>query len=187
MTDVYTIIAQLNSKFEEICYRVTKNKTDVEEAVQELHLYFLTMNKQVLEDIYNKDGKIGIIKYATVVLKRALTSTRSPFYYKYKKYYTNLVYTSTSSGGETYNKTNEFYRSIYNIPAEVLEEHQYEKLEKIDKQLDDIHWYDSNIFKLYYYEDNTLDSLAKKTGISRNSLFSTIDKVREILKEELNE
>ena len=31
------------------------------------------------------------------------------------------------------------------------------------------------------------DQAAKKTGISRNSLFTTIDKVREILKKELNE
>jgi hypothetical protein len=33
---------------------------------------------------------------------------------------------------------------------------------------------------------NTLDKLAaKKTRISRNSLFSTIDKVRELLKKKL--
>ena len=183
MIDIYSIISEMNDKFEKVCERLTNNITDREEAVQELHLYFLTMNKQVLEDIYKKDGKTGILKYATVVLNRALTSTRSPFYYKYKKYYTNLVYTTNS----TQNKMNEFYNSIYNIPEETLGEHQYEKLEKIDKQLDDIHWYDSNIFKLYYYEGNTLDSLAKKTGISRNSLFTTIDKVRDILKDKLNE
>ena len=73
------------------------------------------------------------------------------------------------------------------MPEEILEEHQYERLEVIDQELDKLHWYDQGIFKLYYYEGNTLDSLAKKTGISRNSLFTTIDKVREILKEELNE
>ena len=38
-----------------------------------------------------------------------------------------------------------------------------------------------------YYSGETLDSLASKTGISRNSLFTTIDKVREILKKELND
>ena len=38
-----------------------------------------------------------------------------------------------------------------------------------------------------YYEGNTLDSLAKKTKISRNSLFTTIDKVRELIKDELDE
>ena len=41
--------------------------------------------------------------------------------------------------------------------------------------------------KLYYYEGNTLSGLAKKTGISRNSLFTTIDKVREQLKDLLDE
>jgi predicted DNA-binding protein YlxM (UPF0122 family) len=39
----------------------------------------------------------------------------------------------------------------------------------------------------YYYEGNTLDKLAAKTRISRNSLFSTIDKVRRLLKKELND
>ena len=61
------------------------------------------------------------------------------------------------------------------------------KLEYIDKALDDFYWYDRDVFKLYYYEGNTLSGLAKKTGISRNSLFTTIDKVREQLKDLLDE
>ena len=62
----------------------------------------------------------------------------------------------------------------------------FEKLDKIDLVLNDLYWYDKKVFELYYYEEgNTLDSLAKKTGISRNSLFTTIDKVRQILKKEL--
>ena len=48
-------------------------------------------------------------------------------------------------------------------------------------------WYDRDVFKLYYYEGNTLDSLAQKTKISRNSLFITIDKVRTKLKEILDD
>ena len=63
-----------------------------------------------------------------------------------------------------------------------------QKLEQIDRQLDKLEsWYDRELFKLYYYEGNTLDSLAAKTKISRNSLYTTIDKVRTILKKELNE
>ena len=57
----------------------------------------------------------------------------------------------------------------------------------MDKELDKLNWYDRELFKLYYYEGNTLDSLATKTKISRNSLFTTIDKVRDILKKELDE
>jgi len=57
----------------------------------------------------------------------------------------------------------------------------------IDNEIDKLYWYDKELFKLYYYEGNTLDSLAEKTKISRNSLFTTIDKVRNILKKKLNE
>ena len=60
-----------------------------------------------------------------------------------------------------------------------------DKLEEIDKVLDKLDsWYDKKIFELYY-SGETLDSLASKTRISRNSLFTTIDKVRTILKKEL--
>ena len=57
----------------------------------------------------------------------------------------------------------------------------------IDKELDKLSWYDKQLFELYYYEDNTLDSLSAKTNISRNSIYTTIDKVRTIIKKELNE
>jgi len=53
--------------------------------------------------------------------------------------------------------------------------------------LDKLYWYDREIYKLYYNPDGeTLDALAKKTGISRNSLFTTIDNVRKYLKKELD-
>ena len=77
-------------------------------------------------------------------------------------------------------------KHLYNIAEEpAVKNLEFEKLDKIDLVLNDLYWYDKKIFELYYYESNTLDGLAKKTGISRNSLFTTIDKVRQILKKEL--
>lgn len=76
------------------------------------------------------------------------------------------------------------------MPNEIdyVQKERQDKLEKIDVVLDNLDsWYDRELFKLYYYEGNTLDSLAAKTKISRNSLFTTIDKVRTIIKEELDE
>ena len=75
---------------------------------------------------------------------------------------------------------------MYNIPNEKVDSWQWTKLEEIDKALEYCTWYDKKIFELYY-EGETLDSLAAKTKISRNSLFTTIDKVRELLKKKLNE
>ena len=179
MNKIYQEISDLSSKFREMCYGLTQDEEAINDAVQELMLYYLQMNPETLKGIWEKDGQEGLIRYGAVVLRRSLTSARSPFYYKYKKYYTHIqnFYETNVTEGD--------YRSIYNMP-EVIEEYKWTKLEEIDKVLDQQTWYDKKVFELYY-SGETLDSLASKTGISRNSLFTTIDKVREILKKELNE
>ena len=189
MNKIYLEISKLGDKFRTMCYGLTKNKEEIDDAVQELYLYFLQMNPDTLKKIYTKDGLDGITKYGAVVLRRALTSKRSPFYYQYKKYYTHIDKWSSDA---TYDviETGEVIpkKHLYNIAEEpVVKNLKFEKLDKIDIVLDSLYWYDKKVFELYYYEDNTLDTLAKKTGISRNSLFTTIDKVRQILKKELLE
>ena len=190
MNKIYLEISSLSEKFRQMCYGLTKDEVQIEDAVQELMLYFLQMNPELLKKIYTKDGLEGITKYGAVVLRRALTSTRSPFYYQYKKYYTHI---DSFTSNVTYDviETGEVVptKHLYNIAEPpVVKNLEFEKLDKIDLVLNDLYWYDRKVFELYYYEEgNTLDSLAKKTGISRNSLFTTIDKVREILKKELTD
>lgn len=188
MNKIYKEISELSPKFRTMCYGITKDKEDIDNAVQELMLYFLQMNTEKLKNIYDKDGLKGITKFGAIILKRALTSVRSPFYYKYKKYYRHIdeesnfyTYDLTETGGVKNPK------HLYNLPEEVVENVKHEKLDKIDAVLDGMYWYDRKVFQLYYYESNTLDTLAEKTGISRNSLFTTIDKVREKLRKELDD
>ena len=181
MNEIYLEVSKLSKFFRKMCYGLTKDHDEVNDAVQELMLYFLQMNPETLKNIWEKDGKKGIIRYGAVVLNRTITSKRSPFYYKYKKYYTNLCGLNMS-----HTSKDNFHKSIFNMP-EHIEVGQWEYLERIDTALEDVYWYDAKVFELYYYESNTLDTLAEKTGISRNSLFNTIDKVRELLKKTLNE
>jgi len=184
MNKIYEAVADCRETFVEMSFTFTQDENEINEVVQELMLYFMQMNPDTLKSIYEKDGKKGILSYGAVVLRRSFTSNRSPYYYKYKKYYTHIDSRSTditSDNTDVYHK-----KHLYNIPNP-KESKQWEKLELIDKALDDFYWYDKNVFKLYYYEGNTLSGLAKKTGISRNSLFTTIDKVREQLKDLLNE
>ena len=188
MNKIYLKISKLSDKFRVMCYGLTKNKEDIDNAVQELFIYFLE-RPELVKKIYDKDGLDGITRYGAVVLRRALTSTRSPFYYQYKKYYTQ-VDDFTSSITYDIIETGEVIptKHLYNIAEEpAVKNLEFEKLDKIDLILNEMYWYDKKVFELYYYEGNTLDSLAKKTGISRNSLFTTIDKVREILKKELTD
>ena len=190
MTEIYYEISKLSDDFRKMCYGLTNDKNEVDVLVQELMMYFLQMNTTVLRKIWNKDGKKGILNYGAVALKRAYTSPRSNYYYKYKKYYTHIDRFSYNTN-KTVSDDRLFYnnynnKNIINIANED-QSYQWKKLEKIDKALEEFNWYDSKIFQLYYYEGNTLDTLAEKTMISRNSLFTTIDKVRTLLKEKLNE
>ena len=193
MTEIYAEIAKLSDKFRTMAYGLTTDKNKIHEAVQELMLYLLQANPETIKKIYDNDGIEGITRYGAVALRRALTSPRSNFFYKYEKYYTHIdssCFTTnyTSSNDElAYSFANN--KNIANIPNEKVDNYQWTKLEEIDKALEDSEftWYDKKVFELYYYEGNTLDSLAKKTSISRNSLFTTIDKVRTILKKKLND
>ena len=173
-----------------MAYGLINDENKINEAVQELMLYFMQMNPTTLKSIWDKDGIEGITRYGAVALRRALRSKRSNFYYKYEKYYTHIdstIYNCTKTFNNTdYTSDSEHYKNLSNIPNPE-EYSNWKTLEDIDLQLDKLNWYDRELFKLYYYEGNTLDSLAAKTRISRNSLFTTIDKVREILKKELNE
>jgi len=188
MTEIYLEISKLSDKFRTMAYGLTSDENEVNESVQELMLYFLSMNQETLKAIYSKDGILGITRYGAVALRRALTSPRSNYYYKYKKYYTHIdsltsaVTYDEMESGETIPS-----KHLYNLPNEITNSYQWTSLEKIDKALESFSWYDSKVFSLYYYEGNTLDSLASKTGISRNSLFTTIDKVRVQLKYKLKE
>ena len=188
MKKIYEEISKLSDKFRTMAYGLTSDENEVNESVQELMLYFLSMNQETLKAIYDKDGILGVTRYGAVALRRALTSPRSNYYYKYKKYYTHI---DSLTSAVTYNEMESGEtipsKHLYNLPNEITSCYQWTSLEKIDKALESFSWYDTKVFQLYYHENNTLDSLAKKTGISRNSLFTTIDKVRVQLKYKLNE
>ena len=84
MTEIYLEISKLSDKFRTMAYGLTSDENEVNESVQELMLYFLQANPDVIRSIYEKDGILGITRYGAVALRRALTSPRSNYYYKYK-------------------------------------------------------------------------------------------------------
>ena len=188
MTEIYLEISKLTDKFRTMAYGLTSDENEVNESVQELMLYLMQMNPTTLKTIYDNDGIKGVTNYAAVALRRALTSPRSNYYYKFKKYYDHIDSFTSRVTYNDMNITNQYVtKHLYNLPNELVDNYQWTSLEKIDQALESFSWYDTKVFQLYYHESNTLDSLAKKTGISRNSLFTTIDKVRVQLKYKLNE
>ena len=65
MTEIYVEISKLSEKFRTMCYGITKDKEQIDDAVQELYLYFMQMNPDTLKTIWDKDGQDGIIRYGS--------------------------------------------------------------------------------------------------------------------------
>ena len=55
MTNIYTEISKLTDKFRNMAYGITQDENKIHEAVQELMLYFLQMNKQNVSDPENRE------------------------------------------------------------------------------------------------------------------------------------
>ena len=102
MNDIYLEISKLSDKFRTMAYGLTSDENEVNESVQELLLYLLQMNPVTLKTIYDNDGILGVTRYGAVALRRALTSPRSNYYYKYKKYYTHI---DSLTSAVTYDET----------------------------------------------------------------------------------
>ena len=111
MNKIYQAIADLRSDFKTMSFAFTKDENEIDNAVQELLLYFMQMNQSTLTSIYEKDGSLGLKRYGAVALRRSFTSPRSKFYYTYNKYYKNI-------DELTSNATYEYqsHKSIYNLP-----------------------------------------------------------------------
>ena len=181
INEIYIVIADLRQVFNGIAGQYVKQQYKIDDAVQELILNFLSMNPDTLINIYQKDGREGLIKYGAVVLRRSFTSVRDSYYYTYRRYYTLFP--------SSYDDPARFRKVKYQLAEDEETNTTWELFEKMDVELDKIYWYDREVYKLYYNPNNkeTLDTLAKKTGISRNSLFTTIDNVRKHLKKVLGD
>jgi len=90
-------------------------------------------------------------------------------------------------------KNNEFYKSTHQnhlelndviyIQDEVVEP-SFSGLtdEIVMKYLNEIYWYEREVFLIYTLNDYTYKELARETGISRTSLNATVKRVKEYLK-----
>ena len=128
----------------------------------ELHMDLL---HYALEELYSKKNYDEIINSGGVrfyVVRIMLTQWRSntgPFY----KMFFNQ-------------KSNEISEDIIDY-----KEYDQQELEYI-KALEDLAWYDKELFKIFSDKQHTISSLSRETGIPRSSVDITIKKVRKILR-----
>ena len=56
------------------------------------------------------------------------------------------------------------------------------KIEKVDLILKQLPFFEREVFKIYYDQDLTFTRFAEESGISRRTLYNTIQRVKEIIK-----
>jgi|TARA_R100000231_G_C5310141_1_gene160187 hypothetical protein len=132
----------------------------------------------VIEELYKCDQERidEIIKknqltfYIARVMLNQYHSKTSRYYYKYNKYYE--YHTTTTIESITADNTEYTIKDKNQIE---------ERLDWIEEKLKDCYWFDSQVFKVYYLEEHSLNSMAKATKINRNTLFKAINNVKKYL------
>jgi hypothetical protein len=78
-----------------------------------------------------------------------------------------------------------------NVVLTNIAEEQKENIEelttKIEEILQEMHWFDRKLFKLYVKKFNSVRTLAKETKLGHVTVYNTINKCRNNIKKKLNE
>lgn len=150
-------------------------KTDyAEDLLHEALFAVLKYPEDKIEFIKN-DGKLFF--FVARIMANMYHSKTSTYYYKIARFYDM----------HTLQDCTKMQKFIFTNDTR-----QQENIELIEVILDELYWYDRELFKLYYFGELdgskfTLQSLADKTGISRRSIFTTIKNVKKYIKKRINE
>ena len=146
---------------------IAKNicKTDLAEDLLHEALYATFKYPEEQIEFIKKDGKLFF--FVARIMANMYHSKTSQYYYKIARFYDK----------HTLQDCTKISKFIFTNDTT-----QQENIELIESLLDELYWYDLEMFKLY-----TLQSLADKTGISRRSIFTTIKNVKTYIKKRINE
>ncbi len=132
----------------------------------------------VIEELYKCDQdrineiieKKQLTFYIARVMLNQYHSKTSRYYYKYRKYYeyhvTGII---ESISPDNTQKNTEQKKEVE------------DKLEWVEEKLKDLYWFDAELFRIYYRDSHSLNSLSKATKISRATIYKAINNVKNYL------
>jgi len=169
-------------KLKEISKKITSNKkNDHDDLLHDTVLALYDSNKTKIETLIDNNQ---LIYWIARIMVNQYHSKTSPFYKKYRKYYED------KDERFVLNCWNEYY--INNTPSRVhrmidedgvkLKQQLEKDIERVNKILKEIHWFDSEVFRIYFQmgKSYSLNKMSKDTGINRNTLYASIKKVKKI-------
>lgn len=166
----------------EISKRITSNRVpDCEDLLQETIMALINSDQEKINRII-EDKKLTF--YIIRILINQYHSKTSPYYMKYKRYY-SLLHKVEKKVKE--NRISDIY--IYNrspLNKEELKKLQQreDRLNWIEEKLIGLNWFDVQVFKIYYKEKYSLNTMARATRINRSTLGKSIRIVKKHLQNE---
>ena len=167
---------QITEKEYKKLLNIAKNICKTDYAEDLLHECILAMYQYPTDELQSIKENGRLFFFGARIMANMYHSKTSRYYYKIKKYNQQHIDQSDTNLDE------------FIFTNEADKEH----IEMIHNILNDMYWYDRELFKLYYFGNNngtkfTYTSLANRTGISRRSIFYTIKNVKKHIKEKINE
>ena len=141
-------------------------------------------DKEKIEKLIDK--KEPIFWIARIMVNQYHSKT-SPFYKKYRKYYKIMDerFVLGTWQDQYINNTPDRLHRIIEEDGVKLKKQMEKDIERINKRLKEIHWFDSECFRIYTMTGMSLNQFSKQCGINRNTLYKSIVKVKKILKNEI--
>ena len=146
----------------QVAYNFTQDRDTAEDLTQELYLYLMQM----------KD--INKIRYNNTV----------NLFYLYKALKSKFLNSIKQSKKITILPVEEDYLEIEDQEYNYDKDEEFEVMLKATKDLleTDIHWFDAKLLQTYINEDHSIASLHQATGISKSSIWTSLDKTRKYIK-----
>lgn len=144
---------------------------DLDDLTQEVFLYLLDLPPEKLQQLIDDKQ----IKYYFIRLcKNNYFSKTSRYHYKYRK------------------PTEKWQNGVDSCKQVDIDLYIKEDADRLNAILDELYWYDRELFKLYVLGDNegrryTYTTLSHRTKISRMSIYTTIKRVKKYVAKRLKE
>lgn len=146
----------------QVAYNFTQDREAAEDLTQELYLYLMQM----------KD--INKIRYNNTV----------NLFYLYKALKSKFLNGIKQSKKVTILPVEEDYLEIEDQEYNYDKDEEFEVMLAATKDLleTDVHWFDAKLLQTYINEDHSIASLHQATGISKSSIWTSLDKTRKYIK-----
>jgi len=146
----------------QVAYNFTQDSEKAEDLVQELYLYLMEM-KNIEKIKYN--GTVNLFYVYKIVKSKFLNSIKQS--QKLVVLPVEEDFLEIEEPEYSYDKDAEFEHMLA-ATKDLLENH--------------VHWFDSKLLQTYINEGHSIASLNQATGISKSSIWTSLDKTRKYIK-----